>query len=78
MKIRETINNNAEYFTARVLEDNKKIIVEKYGYTLGPIECEVFEFNSIEEYENWKAKQEWIKKEKVKKVSAFKKVPLKI
>lgn len=76
MKIRETINNNADDFTAVTFEDNRKIIVRKdntsnhYDFS----DIDYIEFNSIEEYEKWKAEQGWIDKKKVKKVSAFRKV----
>lgn len=76
MKIREIINNNGNKFTAVVFEENHKILVRKdntfnhYDFS----DSEHFEFNSIEEYENWKANQDWIDKKKVKRVSAFRKV----
>lgn len=76
MKIRETINNNGSEFKAVTFEDNGKIIVMKQDtfnhYDTSTNEC--FEFKTIKEYEDWKAKQNWIDKKKVKKVSAFRKV----
>ena len=75
MKLRERINNNTCKFTGNVYEDNNKIIVIKkdtsnyYDFSTN----DEFIFKSIEEYENWKKGQDWIKK--IEKISSFKKVP---
>ena len=76
MKIRETINNNADKYKAVTFEDAGKIIVVKqdtYNYYDSSTN-NYFEFNTISQYENWKAEQDWINKKKIKKVSAFRKV----
>lgn len=75
MKIRETINN-AEKFIATVFEHGNKIVVIKhdtFNYYDNSTD-EHFEFSTIEEYENWKAEQDWIVAKKINKVSNFKKV----
>lgn len=76
MKIRETINNNKERYTGVAYEDKHKIIVIKrdtFNYYDASTN-EQFEFNTIAEYENWKATQAWINNKKVQKVSSFKAV----
>ena len=71
MKIRETINSNAEEYICTVYENAGKIIARKHETSnyYDTSTDEVFEFGSIAEYEKWKASQEWIKK--VEKVSSF-------
>lgn len=74
MKIRETINSNAEKFSAVVYEDQNKVIVVKhdtFNYYDSSTD-ERFTFDSVAEYRAWVAEQSWIIPEKVKKVSAFK------
>ena len=76
MKIRETINNNADKYNAVTFENSNKIIVLKqdtFNY-YDSSSNEHFEFDSIDEYERWKKEQDWINPKKIKKVSAFRKV----
>lgn len=63
MKLRESLNNNSQQFTATVCEDNNKIVVTVHDTFnhLDNITDKRHEFNTIAEYENWKSKQDWIK-----------------
>lgn len=72
MKLRETINNKASKFTGEAYEDKRKIIVKKSDNRNWNGKREVFEFDTIADYENWKSEQKWI--ERVIKVGDFKKV----
>lgn len=77
MKIRETINGGAERYSAVVYEDNNKVKVRKhdaFNYQYDPSADEWFEFSSVSEYRAWISAQAWVVPEKVKMVSAFKKV----
>ena len=76
MKIRETINSNAEKFSAVVYEDQNKVVVVKhdtFNYYDRSTD-ERFTFDTVSEYREWVATQYWIVPAKVKKVSAFQKV----
>lgn len=55
-----------------VYEDSFKIIVRKFDNANWNCTHEDFEFDTINDYENWKREQKWIRK--VKKVSDFKNV----
>lgn len=75
MKIRATINNNADKFAATVYEDSNKIIVIKrdtYNYYDNSTD-ERFEFSTVAEYSEWLSTQDWINKTEF--VSRFKGVP---
>lgn len=77
MKIRETINNGSNRFTATAYENANKIIVvrnDNFIKISTPQKYEHFEFSSISDYETWKSTQSWIDDKKIKKVSPFKKV----
>ena len=76
MKIRETINSNAEKFSAVAYEDRGKIVVVKhdtFNYYDRSTD-ERFMFDTVSAYREWIAAQEWINPEKVKTVSAFRRV----
>lgn len=76
MKIRETINDNAEKYKAVTFEENGEIVVIKqdtYNY-YDTSSNEYFKFKTIKEYEEWKKEQNWINIKKIQKVSAFRKV----
>ena len=74
MKIRETINSNAEKFSAIAYEDQNKVVVVKHDndnyYDRSTDERLVFD--SVTEYRAWISTQSWIVPAKVKKVSKFK------
>lgn len=55
-----------------VYEDSFKIIIKKFDNANWNCTSETFEFDTINDYENWKRKQNWVRK--VKKVSDFKSV----
>lgn len=76
MKIRETINSNAEKFSAVVYEDQNKVVAVKHDNDnyYDRSTDERFVFDSVTEYRAWIAEQSWIVSAKVKKVSAFQKV----
>ena len=74
MKLREKINNNASEFIGSVYEHDNKIHVRKSDNRNWNCNFEVFEFETIADFENWKKEQTWIKK--VEKISEFKKVGL--
>lgn len=76
MKIRETINSNAEKYAAVVYEDQNKVVVVKhdtFNYYDRSTD-ERFTFDTVSAYREWIAVQDWIVPAKVKKVSAFRKV----
>lgn len=76
MKIRETLNNNTEKFTATAYENGGKIVVVKRdtaNYYDNSTD-EKFEFSAVSEYQEWKAAQSWIVSKKTKTVSPFKNV----
>lgn len=76
MKIRETINSNAEKFSAIAYEDQNKIVAVKHDNDnyYDRSTDERFVFGSVTEYRAWVDAQDWIVPAKVKKVSAFQKV----
>lgn len=76
MKIRETINSNAEQFSATVYEDQNKVVVVKhdtYNYYDTSTD-ERFCFDTVSAYRDWLSRQDWIVPGKVKFVSPFKAV----
>jgi hypothetical protein len=76
MKIRETINSNAEKFSAVVYEDQNKVVVVKHD-TFNYYDRSTDErltFDTVAAYRDWIAAQDWIVPAKVKTVSAFAKV----
>ena len=76
MKIRETINSNAERYSAVAYEEQSKVIVVKrdtFNYYDRSTD-ERFTFDTVSEYREWIAAQDWIVPAKVKKVSEFKRV----
>ena len=76
MKIRETINSNAEKFSAVVYEDSNKVVVIKkdtFNYYDTSTD-ERFTFDTVSAYREWINAQDWIVPAKVKKVSTFQKV----
>ena len=74
MKIRETINSNAEKFSAISYEDQNKVVVVKHDNDnyYDRSTDERFVFDSVTEYRAWIAEQSWIVPAKVKNVSKFK------
>ena len=76
MKIRETINSNAEKFSAVVYEDQNKVVVVKHDNDnyYDRSTDERFVFGSVTDYRAWIAEQNWIVPAKVKRVSKFKEV----
>lgn len=77
MKRRETINSNAERYAATVYEDAGRVIVVKRdtkNYYDNSTD-EEFQFESVADYEAWKAVQDWIVPKKTRRVAAFAKVP---
>lgn len=76
MKIRETINSNAEKFLAIVYENQNKVVVLRIDTSnyYDRSTDERFTFDTVSEYREWIAAQDWIVPAKVKKVSAFQKV----
>ncbi len=76
MKIRETINSNAEKFSAIAYEHQNKIVVVKHDTDnyYDRSTDERFEFDTISEYRAWVSTQDWVVPAKVKKVSEFKAV----
>ena len=74
MKIRETINSNAEKFSAVAYEDQNKVVVVKHDNDnyYDRSTDERFVFDSVTEYRAWISAQSWIVPAKVKKVSKFK------
>lgn len=78
MKIRQTLNNNADQFAATVYEKSGKIVVIKrdtFNHYDNSTD-EKFEFSSISDFEKWKTAQEWIIPKKIKIISPFKTVQL--
>lgn len=76
MKIRETINSNAEKFSAIAYEHQNKIVVVKHD-TFNYYDRSTDErltFDTVSEYREWITKQDWIVPTKVKRVSDFKAV----
>jgi hypothetical protein len=76
MKIRETINSNAEKYSAVAYEHQNKVVVVKHN-TFNYYDRstdERFTFDTVREYREWITTQDWIAPAKVKKVSAFQKV----
>lgn len=74
MKLRIQINNNAEKYVASVYEDNNKIFVVKSDNQNWNATRETFQFNSIEELDNWVRNQDWINPKKIQLISNFKNV----
>lgn len=76
MKIRQTLNNNADRFAATVYEKKGKIVVIKrdtFNY-YDDSTNEQFEFSSVSDFEAWKAAQDWIVTSKSRTVCPFKTV----
>lgn len=74
MKIRQTINNNAKRYVGVVYEHARKIVVTKidtFNY-YDDSTTEKFEFNTIQEFTDWKRNQDWIFK--TTKLNKFMKV----
>lgn len=76
MKIRQTLNNNAEKFVAAVYEKGEKIVVVKKDTSnyYDNSTDEIFEFPTISDFENWKSVQSWIVPKKTKIICPFKTV----
>ncbi len=79
MKQRYRLNNDANVLQAMVWEDHNQIIVKIYeteALIRGFYEPkEVYVFNTILQYEEWKTKQRWLDQKKEIKYGAFQKVP---
>lgn len=76
MKIRQTLNNNADHFIATAYEKSGKILVVKkdaFNYYDNSTD-ETYEFSTVSEYENWKAGQDWIVPSKTHTICPFQKV----
>ena len=78
MKVRETLNNNADHYAATVFEhDNKVVVIKRDTFNIFDDSTdERFEFSTIAEYETWKAAQEWIVPRKTHTLCHFKNVPM--
>ena len=67
MKVRGSLNNNANAYSATIFEDNGKIIVAKRPTTpVGATDIKTFTFNSVKDLKSWIDKQDWIDKKKVR------------
>lgn len=77
MKIRQTLNNNAERFAATVFEHQNRIIVVKrdtFNYYDTSTD-ERFEFSSVAAYNEWLSHQDWVVPSKIEIAQRFINVP---
>lgn len=79
MKLREQLNNDGNTQQAIVWEHANQIIVRIYDtdalHNAFANPKQTLTFNTIQKYENWLSKQNWVEPQKRIKGSKFKKIP---